>query len=109
MDDVYQFNDSNLQTRFVEITKQLRCMTCQNQTLYDSAAPLAGEFKQEIQSMLQDGKSNQDITNFFVVKYGEAVSYTPNFTTSTYALWLSPVLLLLLGWLILVAHTRKDK
>lgn len=98
--NIYNFNTVEQQTRFDELTQNLRCLVCQNQTLAESNAPLAQDLRGQIFQMILNQKSNQDIKNYLIQRYGNFVTYTPPFNPSTYLLWGLPGLLLLIGILI---------
>ena len=84
----------------MDVASELRCLVCQNQTLADSNAPLAVDLRNQIREQLKAGKSEREITDFMVQRYGDFVLYRPPFKASTVALWTGPFLLLALGaWL----------
>ena len=86
--------------RAVALSEQLRCLVCQNQTLADSNAPLAVDLRSQIREQLKAGRSERDVLDFMVQRYGDFVLYRPPFKASTVALWLGPFALLALGaWL----------
>ena len=92
--------DPNLERRVTHLAHELRCLVCQNQTLADSSAPLAVDLRNQIREQLKAGKSEREITDFMVQRYGDFVLYRPPFKASTVALWTGPFLLLALGaWL----------
>ena len=92
--------DPHLEKRVTDLSNELRCLVCQNQTLADSNAPLALDLRNEIREQLAAGKSEQDVVDFMVARYGDFVLYRPPFKASTLALWLGPFALLALGaWL----------
>jgi cytochrome c-type biogenesis protein CcmH len=91
-----------------ELAHELRCLVCQNQTLADSNAPLAVDLRNQIREQLKAGKSERDVMDFMVARYGDFVLYRPPFKASTAALWLGPFVLLLLGaWLLLRVVRRR--
>jgi len=99
--NIYNFKTVKQQNQFDELTQNLRCLVCQNQTLAESNAPLAQDLRAQIFQMIQNQKSNQDIKNYLIQRYGNFVSYTPPFNPSTYLLWGLPGLLLLIGIFII--------
>lgn len=101
------FENQQQQDRFDQLTRELRCLVCQNQTLSDSDAPLAHDLRREVHNMLQSGQSNDQIKLFLVERYGDFVLYRPPVQTNTYLLWLAPLILLLGGALVLGANIRK--
>ncbi|AYC32565.1 cytochrome c-type biogenesis protein CcmH [Pseudomonas cavernae] len=99
--DTYQFADEAQRTRFAELTKELRCPKCQNQDIADSNAPIAADLRREIHRMLGEGKSNEEIVEFMVERYGEFVRYKPAVNSRTWLLWYGPAGLLVGGLLVL--------
>ncbi len=93
--------------RFRHLIKDLRCTVCQNQNLADSNAALARDLRRKILDQIQAGKSDQEIMEFLVARYGDFVLYRPPFKRSTWFLWLGPFLFLLVAVAILVAVIRR--
>jgi cytochrome c-type biogenesis protein CcmH len=101
------FDSQEQEDRFNQLTRELRCLVCQNQNLADSDATLAHDLRREVHEMLQTGQSNEQIKQFMVARYGDFVLYRPPVQTNTYLLWLAPLVLLLGGALVLRASIRK--
>jgi cytochrome c-type biogenesis protein CcmH len=102
------FQDRQQQDRFDQLTRELRCLVCQNQNLADSDAPLAQDLRQEVYEMLMAGRSDEHIKQFLVERYGDFVLYRPPVQTNTYLLWLAPVVLLLIGaWILRSTISRR--
>lgn len=99
--DTYEFADDAERARFRELTQGLRCPKCQNQDIADSNAPIATDLRREIYRMLGEGKSNQQIIDFMVDRYGDFVRYKPALTGKTSVLWFGP-LALLVGGVVLI-------
>ncbi|TWR92013.1 cytochrome c-type biogenesis protein [Pseudomonas saxonica] len=99
--DTYEFADDAERARFRELTQELRCPKCQNQDIADSNAPIATDLRREIYRMLGEGKSNQQIIDFMVDRYGDFVRYKPALTGKTSVLWFGP-LALLVGGVVLI-------
>ncbi|MCH4873158.1 cytochrome c-type biogenesis protein [Pseudomonas sp. TMW22091] len=99
--DTYEFANDAERARFRELTQELRCPKCQNQDIADSNAPIATDLRREIYRMLGEGKSNQQIIDFMVDRYGDFVRYKPALTGQTSVLWFGP-LALLLGGVVLI-------
>lgn len=95
------FDDPALQARYDKIIQEVRCLKCQNQTIKDSNAFLAADLRREIRRMLEEGKSDTEIADFLVARYGEFALYRPRATGKTLVLWLAPGLLLLGGGVVL--------
>ena len=85
---------------YQSIVHEVRCLVCQNQSIAESNAELAKDLRIEIANQIKDGKTEQDIKNFLLNRYGDFVLYEPSFNKKTVFLWLSPLLLLFLifGW-----------
>ena len=108
--DTYEFANEAERARFRELTQELRCPKCQNQDIADSNAPIAADLRKEIFRMLGEGKSNEQIVDFMVDRYGEFVRYKPAVTARTLVLWYSPAALLGIGLLVmavLVVRRRR--
>ena len=91
------FESAEYEERYNDLTLELRCLVCQNQNLADSDAPLAQQLRGEIFDMLQEGKSDAEITGFMVDRYGDFVLYSPPVQANTVALWAFPAAVLLVG------------
>ena len=91
------FDDPELQARYENIIEEVRCLKCQNQSIKDSNAFLADDLRREIRRMLGDGRTDQEIYDFLVERYGDFALYRPRFEGKTLLLWLAPALLLLAG------------
>ena len=101
------FDDPVLQARYEKIIDEVRCLKCQNQTIKDSNAFLASDLRREIRRMLAEGKSDREIFDFLVERYGEFALYRPRMSGKTLILWIAPGLLLLGGGFVLVTILRR--
>jgi cytochrome c-type biogenesis protein CcmH len=99
-------DDPVLEKRVVKLTSELRCLVCQNQSLADSHADLAIDLKNQVRSQMQAGKSDAEIRDYMVARYGDFVLYDPPFKSTTLLLWAGPFVLLLVGLLGLAAYLR---
>lgn len=102
------FDDPELQARYEHLIEEVRCLKCQNQNLRDSNAFLASDLRREIRRLLAEGKSDAQIYDFLVARYGEFALYRPRMSGKTLVLWLAPLVLLLGGGLI-VARILKAR
>ena len=94
--DAYEFQTAEDEQRFRQMVEELRCPKCQNQNIADSNAGLAKDIKDRTFRMINEGKSNQEITNFMVERYGDFITYRPPMKPSTWFLWFGPFALALL-------------
>ena len=84
-----------------EITKNLRCLICQGQSVYDSDSEFANSLKIVVDKKLEEGLSEDQIYEYFKTKYGEWILYDPGLNKNTYILWLLPILIFLIGGAII--------
>ena len=96
-----------LEAKMLEITAELRCLVCQNQTIADSHADLAVDLRRQVRQMLLEGKTKQDVLDYMTARYGEFVLYRPPLNDSTALLWFGPALLLVGGIGVLVMVLRR--
>jgi cytochrome c-type biogenesis protein CcmH len=107
--DTRQLSDPEQQETYEMLTKELRCLVCQNQTIADSNAELAADLRRQVYEMLQQGKSKQEIVQFMTDRYGDFVLYKPPFKGKTSVLWVAPVVFLLLGLITVFFFIRRKK
>jgi len=103
----YMVADPEMEKTVNEISAELRCLVCQNQTISDSNAPLAVDLKNQVREMVESGQSQSEIIDYMVQRYGDFVRYRPPMKASTMLLWVGPFLLLLIGVVVLVVNLRK--
>lgn len=99
--------DEAVEKRLVDISSELRCLVCQNESLSGSRAELANDLRREIRAMIKDGKSDKEIMDFMVDRYGDFVRYRPPLKGSTLLLWFGPGLFLVGGLSALVLYLRR--
>lgn len=102
-----QYRDRAEEVRFHALTAELRCVQCQNQSLADSNAQIAHDLRREVLKLMHEGRSDAQIKQFLVDRYGEFVLYRPQLEASTALLWFGPGLLLLAGAVLLIVHVRR--
>ncbi len=85
------------EVRYHALIQELRCLVCQNQNIAESNAPLAVDLKEQVAEMLQDGRSDTEIKDYLLARYGDFVLYRPPFKPLTWILWLGPFVLLAFG------------
>jgi len=101
------FEDPVLQHRYETINRELRCLVCQNQTIADSNATLAQDLRREVREMIAAGKTDDEIREFMIERYGDFVLYRPRMTAQNFLLWAAPALLLLIAAVVLVRVVRR--
>ncbi len=106
IDSKRAFEDPELQARYEKIISEVRCLQCQNQSIKDSNVLLAADLRREIRRMISDGKSNADIADFLVVRYGEFALYRPRTSGKTLVLWVAPFLLIFCGGIAMIRIVR---
>jgi len=107
VDSEEALEDPVLQARYEDIVDQVRCLKCQNQTIKDSNAFLAGDLRREIRRMLVEGYTDDEIFNFLVDRYGDFALYNPRFSGKTLVLWIVPAVFLLGGAYVLLNIVRR--
>lgn len=105
----FKFDSPTQEQQFRELTEQLRCLVCQNESLAGSQAELAQDLRREVYQMLVAGKSRDQILEFLVARYGDFVLYSPPLKPSTYLLWFGPVLLAVVGAVLLGRTLRRKR
>lgn len=91
------FDDPELQARYEKMISEVRCLKCQNQSIKDSNVFLAADLRREIRRLIEEGKTDPEIVDFLVTRYGEFALYRPRTTGKTLVLWLAPFFLVLFG------------
>ena len=105
--DPLPFKDRAEELRFQNLTKQLRCLVCQNESLNDSSAPLAADLRRDVFEQMQSGKSDVEIKQWLTARYSEFVLYDPPLRGGTWLLWFGPFLVLLAGGAGILAIVRR--
>lgn len=107
--DAYEFEHEVERQRYLSFIEEMRCPKCQNQNLAGSDSPIAQDLRRELYRMLQEGKSDKEITDFMVARYGDYVLYKPQIKRNTYLLWGLPVALFAVAWLVAALTIRKRR
>mgnify|MGYP003956638959 FL=1 len=107
-DEPVIFENRNLEERYYLLIEEIRCLVCQNQSLADSNAPLAQDLRNEIFKMIQANKSDTEIMEFLVERYGDFVLYRPPLKKNTWLLWFGPFLFLFVGFFVAVLIIKKQ-
>jgi cytochrome c-type biogenesis protein CcmH len=101
--------DPAIEARMKNLTKQLRCLVCQNETLADSQAQLAEDLRREIREQIKAGKSDQEILAYATQRYGDFILYNPPVKATTYLLWFGPFVLLVIGSVLLFRFLKQRR
>ncbi|MGZ8272122.1 MAG: cytochrome c-type biogenesis protein [Methylophilus sp.] len=100
--------DQEIETRLKALSTELRCLVCQNTTLSDSNAPLAEDLRNEIRTLMREGKTDEEVTAYLVARYGDFVRYKPPVQANTALLWFGPFVILLIGAVLLFKVLKKQ-
>ena len=105
--DTFEFSSELERERFYAISSELRCPKCQNQNIADSDAPIAHDLRNEVFRLLEDGRSDEEVVDYMVARYGDFVRYRPALNAETLVLWFGPVFFLLAGFLAVFMLVRR--
>tara|TARA_E500000331_G_C17214028_1_gene695047 strand:+ start:996 stop:1406 length:411 start_codon:yes stop_codon:yes gene_type:complete len=97
------------ETRARAISKKIRCMVCQNQSIDDSNSPLARDLRLLIRNKIKEGKEDKEIYKFLADRYGDFILLNPPIKLSTIALWFLPITFIFFGFFIIFTHNKKSK
>lgn len=107
--DTHEFENDVQRLRYQSFIDEMRCPKCQNQNLSGSDSPIAMDLRRELYLMIQDGRSDKEIVDFMVERYGEYILYRPRVSPVTLLLWFGPALLLLIGIGVLIVIVRQRR
>ena len=107
IDSEAPFPDPGMQARYETLIHGFRCLVCQDETIADSDADLAADFRRQIHAMVAAGKNDAEIKSYMVGRYGDFVLYRPPLQSSTAFLWIGPFLLLLVGLIVVYRVVRR--
>ena len=105
-DSLYEFKNEVNETRFNNLIKDIRCPKCTSGSLSSSNAPISEDLKLKIVSMIQEGKTDQEIKDYVTSRFGKESLYEPEFNNSTYILWLAPFVVLFLALFIFIFRKK---
>jgi cytochrome c-type biogenesis protein CcmH len=105
--DTTTLADPVLQARYTQLSHELRCLKCQNETIADSPSDVAADLRRELRELLESGKSDDEIRDFVVARYGEFILFKPRFSGHTLWLWLAPGIMLVGGAFIALRIVRQ--
>jgi cytochrome c-type biogenesis protein CcmH len=104
--DPVELPDPQLQQRYWDLSHELRCMQCQNQSIADSPVGLAGDLRREVRELLLAGKTDQQIRDHLVARYGDFILFRPQFSPRNAWLWLAPLVLFGIGLVVAIRVIR---
>ncbi|WP_223789518.1 cytochrome c-type biogenesis protein [Marinicella meishanensis] len=107
--EVYEFDTPEQEALYQKITKELRCVMCQNQNLADSPAGLATDLKKQIAEFVRAGQDEATIKQYMIDRYGDFINYNPPLNARTVFLWFSPLVVFLIGGLVLYVNIKKSR
>ncbi|MFO7646704.1 cytochrome c-type biogenesis protein [Halomonas campaniensis] len=107
--ELREFDDPVLEQRYRSLTASLRCPTCENQAINDSDAPVSGDMRDRVYLLLQDGRSDIEIRDHMVQRFGDYVLYNPRLEGRTFLLWGLPAALVVLGGLLVMLIVRARR
>jgi cytochrome c-type biogenesis protein CcmH len=107
--DIRQFDSPAQEARYKHLIEELRCTVCQNQNIAGSNAELAQDLRRKTYQMVREGRSDEEILDYMVERYGNFVLYRPPFNAGTALLWVGPFVVLAFGALILLRVIRSKK
>jgi cytochrome c-type biogenesis protein CcmH len=99
--------DPVVEQRLIEISEEMRCLVCQNESLAGSRAELAMDLRRELRTLIRAGKSDEQIREFMVSRYGDFVLYRPRIKPETWLLWAGPFILMIAAVIVLVVYLRR--
>ena len=106
-DEILQDKEQEIRAR--NISKNIRCMVCQNQSIDDSDAPLAKDLRILVRKKIKDGQKDSEIYDFLVDRYGDFILLKPALKVETFALWFLPIVFFIVAILVILKHNRKAK
>ncbi|MCE2945229.1 MAG: cytochrome c-type biogenesis protein CcmH [Lysobacteraceae bacterium] len=104
-----EFRSAEEEARYRELARELRCVMCQNQSLADSPAGVADDLRHQLLAQIREGRSDAEIKDWFVDRYGEFILYRPRVEPTTWLLWFGPFVLLAAGAGVIVAVLRRQR
>ncbi|WP_404813188.1 cytochrome c-type biogenesis protein [Hafnia alvei] len=107
--DTYSFKNVEQEQQYRELTEQLRCPKCQNNSIADSNAIIASDMRQKVYELMEKGYTNKQITEYMVARYGNFITYEPPLTAATLILWAGPALFVLLGAIVVITRARRRR
>ena len=107
--EAHEFDSDLQRQRYQSFIEEMRCPKCQNQNLAGSDSPISADLRRELYAMIKQGKSDKEIVDFMVDRYGDFILYRPRVTPITYVLWGAPITLLIVGVIVLIIILRRRR
>ena len=107
--DTYKFNSVEQEQQYRELTEQLRCPKCQNNSIADSNAIIAADMRTKVYELMMQGQDKQQVIDYMVARYGNFVTYEPPVTPATLILWVGPLLFVLIGGAVVILRIRQRR
>ncbi|WP_025120745.1 MULTISPECIES: cytochrome c-type biogenesis protein [unclassified Serratia (in: enterobacteria)] len=107
--DTYKFNSVEQEQQYRELTEQLRCPKCQNNSIADSNAIIASDMRTKVYELMMQGQDKQQVIDYMVARYGNFVTYEPPVTPATLILWVGPLLFVLIGGAVVILRSRQRR
>lgn len=107
--DTYKFSSVEQEQQYRELTEQLRCPKCQNNSIADSNAIIAEDMRTKVYELMMQGQDKQQVIGYMVARYGNFVTYEPPVTAATLILWVGPLLFVLIGGAVVILRTRHRR
>ncbi len=102
-------DDPEVEKRMLELTEELRCLVCQNETIAESRADFSNDMRREIRELIKANKTDEEIIEFLVERYGDFVLYNPPLKSTTFLLWFGPMILFIAGSITLFLYLRRRR
>jgi cytochrome c-type biogenesis protein CcmH len=106
--ETFKFDSPDTEKVFHKLSEELRCLVCQNQNIAESNADLAKDLRLEIYTMLSEGKTEDEIVDFMVERYGDYVLYRPPFEPMTWLLWFGPLIIFIIGLIFVIRFMKSQ-
>jgi cytochrome c-type biogenesis protein CcmH len=107
--DAKQFDTEQQRQTYTNLIEELRCLVCQNQNIADSNADLAKDLRRQVHEMVSAGKTEQDVIDYMVQRYGDFVVYKPQFQMKTWLLWLGPGVFIVIGFIVAIIYAKRNR
>lgn len=107
--EIQQFDNAQQEADYRSLIQELRCPQCQNNNIADSNATISADMREKTLELLKQGKTKQEVVNYMIERYGNFVTYDPPLTPATVLLWLTPLFLILIGFVLLAKRKKQHR